>query len=322
MHRIFRLIPLGEPFENTDMVKLIADFRGALASGEQEQALLLSGDIRAALGSLLEWNNRVERFSGAAYYRLLIVFLAFIILSAAAVVILSKTLMRSINREAQGAGFSHAFLLAQEAERERISRELHDTIAQDLRCLSLGMEKISRTADGAEREKLCEEAAAAQSALIRRVRDICDNLVPPDFRFQDMGDAIRRLCMDFSKRTGIDCRAEIIEGSRLAFLNQEQQLQVFRIVQEALNNIEKHADASEAIVIMRGTEGEYIGISDDGKGFDPSRENSPFRLSAAEPARLGIWSMGKRAEILGGKLTITSEPGEGTLVRLELPSNN
>ena len=231
---------------------------------------------------------------------------------------------RSLERENENLAFSHAFLLAQEKERERISRELHDTIAQDLRYLSLGMEKISKTENPNEREKLCVEAAASQSGLIRRVQEICDYLIPPDFHFLDLGDAIRRLCLDFGKRSGIDCRAEITKGNHLHLLNREQQLQVFRIVQEALTNIEKHAEAAEAIVIMRnGAEGIYIGISDDGKGFNFTKEkHGTYRwacqLSASEPGRLGIWSMSKRAEILGGSLAIKSEPGEGTLVCLVL----
>ena len=232
---------------------------------------------------------------------------------------------RSLEREYESLIFSHAFLLAQEKERERISRELHDTIAQDLRCLSLGMEKISRTENPVEREKLCDEAVASQSGLIRRVREICDHLIPPDFHFLDLGDAIMRLCLDFGKRSGIDCRTEIMEDPLLRLLSKEQQLQVFRIVQEALTNVEKHAEATEAIVLMRnGAEGIYIGISDDGKGFALTKETSgsyswAYQFSASEPGRLGIWSMNKRAEILGGSLAIKSERGEGTLVCLEIP---
>jgi len=65
--------------------------------------------------------------------------------------------------------FSHAILLAQEEERSRLSRELHDTVAQDLRCLSMGMDKIGNCTDAKEREKLCTAAAASHSALIRKV---------------------------------------------------------------------------------------------------------------------------------------------------------
>lgn len=328
LYRIYRQIPLNGNSDYSawnqhgEAGELLAAFRQALASSDREQAYQLSATLHSMFAQWLELNDEADRFSGIAYFRLLVVFLAFIALTAFAVLFLSKSLIRSLDREAENTEFSRAFILAQEEERERISRELHDTIAQDLRCLSLGMEKISRTSNSEEREKLCNEAAASQSALIHRVRDICDFLVPPDFRFQGLTDAIRRLCLDFGKRTrseassaGIDCRAEIMEGVKTDFLNREMQLQIFRIIQEALTNIEKHARATEAIVMMRGSDkGLYIGISDDGIGFTSSTPglDTPHK-------QLGIRSMEKRAALLGGSLAIKSEKGEGTFVCLELP---
>jgi len=143
--------------------------------------------------------------------------------------------------------------LAQEVERARISRELHDTVAQDLRYLSLSMNKISKTENNNEREKLCEDASELQSKLIDKVRNICKYIVPPDFRNQGLPDALRGLCLDFGERTGIDCRIdiEINENGKPIFTDDEKPLQIFRIVQEALTNIEKHAGASEAIVMLR-----------------------------------------------------------------------
>jgi signal transduction histidine kinase len=101
------------------------------------------------------------------------------------------------------------------------------------------------------------------------VRDICDYRDPPDFRFQGLGDVLRRLCLDFDKRTGIDCRIDIAENISLDSINEGKQLPIFRIVQEALTNVEKHAEASEAIVILRKGNGGTIStcVSDDGKGF-------------------------------------------------------
>jgi signal transduction histidine kinase len=170
----------------------------------------------------------------------------------------------------------------------------------------------------AERLKLCDEAASLQSDLIRRVRDICDDLVPPDLRYQGLPDSLRRLCLDFKNKTGIDCRIEISENLNLKFLDEEKQLQIYQIAQESLTNIEKHARAKEAIIIMRSNEdGDlFVGISDDGKGFDASYEN---REQGGKPPSLGIRSMKKRAELLGGMLVIKSENGEGTLVCLEVP---
>jgi signal transduction histidine kinase len=140
-------------------------------------------------------------------------------------------------------------------------------------------------------------------------------LVPPDFRFQGLSEALRRLCLDYRKRTGIDCRIDIAKNLELGGLSEEKQLQIFRIVQEALTNVEKHARAAEAIVIMRSdSDGSlFVGISDDGKGFRPPTED--------KVKHLGIRGMNERAAMLGGSLSIKSEPGEGTLVCLEITTN-
>jgi signal transduction histidine kinase len=229
MYRIYKYIPSAGAGGLLSAAEPAGAFRDALAVGGREQAVLLSADVRGVLDQWLVFDWEAERFSSNAYFRLLVAFIALITVAAIFVKILSKTLANSLKREAEGLVFSNAYLLAQEEERERISRELHDTIAQDLRCLSLGMEKISRTEDAAEREKLCGETAQAQSGLIGRVRDICDNLIPPDFRFHSLGDALRRLCLDFAKRTNIDCRAEIAEGIQADFLDHEKQLQAFPV---------------------------------------------------------------------------------------------
>jgi len=268
-----------------------------------------------------------QHFAAGAYFFLLLVLVFFIILSAFLIYYLSKELKRSLRREDEGSAYSRAVLLTHEDERARISRELHDTITQDLRYLSLEMNKIGKTKDDAEREKLCADAASLQSDLIRKVRDICDYLVPPDFRFQGLPDALRSLCLNFGKRTGIDCRIDITGDITQTLLNEEKQLQIFRIVQEALNNVEKHAGATVAIVILRRDldSGISVGISDDGKGFNVNSYNTgAARQKQRKDTRsfvpMGIRGMNERAAFLGGALEIKSETGEGTLVRLQIPS--
>jgi len=332
MFRIYNLIvPSPEtnpPFSLEIITVLVKDFRNAVIAGDREKAAMLSARINGALVLWLTLDEKVARSYDAAFIRLILAFVFVIALTSAAVFIMSKALTRSIDREAETTAFTQAVLLAKEEEGERISRELHDTIAQDLRYLSLGMDKIARTRDDAEREKLCAQTAEAQSALIRRLREICNALVPPDFRLHGLCDALRSLCHDFAKRTNINCHAEITEDINInpASFNPEKQLQIFRIVQEALTNIGKHADATEAIVTMftENGKGLYIGISDDGKGFDsPFKKGAPDeKTPSSNLTALGIRGMRKRAALLGGNLEINSIPGEGTLVRLEIPHEN
>jgi len=335
-YRIFRLAPLSSnansvfgpstPNEIPEIqtaANLVFDFREAVSKRETEKAMRISADISDSLICALIRSGEEEQFAHNAYLRLLLVFIVFITFTAFVILFLYKALESSVKREADGSWFSHAVLLAQEKERSRLSRELHDTIAQDLRCLSFGMDKIGNCPDAGEREKLCNEAAAAHSALIRKVRDICDFLVPPDFRFQSLSEALRRLCLDYGKRTGIDCRIDIAKNLELGGLSEEKQLQIFRIVQEALTNVEKHACATEAIVIMRSGSNKdlFVGISDDGKGFSPPGTKELQQLTEDGLTHLGIRGMNERAAMLGGSLLIKSERGEGTLVCLEIPQN-
>ena len=327
LFRIYRLVPFsqsprpafGEGIQTVADLSLV--FRDALVEGDREKAIGVALDIGDTLVLWLKQDKEAGRFSTNAHLWLFSVFIGFVVFMFGSFYYLWQELAHSLRREAEHSVFSRVFLLAQEEERARISRELHDTIAQDLRYLALGMEKISRADDVAQREKLCHEAATLQSTLIHRVRGICDNLVPPDFRIAGLKDAVRRLCLDFGKRTGIDCRAEIKDNVQQDSLNEEKQLQIFRIVQEALNNVEKHAHAKEAIAVLRcGPGGElFVGISDDGKGFTPPGEEAG-RVEAHHAGTMGIRGMKRRAELLGGSLEIKSEAGEGTLVCLRLPA--
>ena len=232
---------------------------------------------------------------------------------------LHQSLTGSLKREADTTIFSHAYMLAQDEERGRISRELHDTIIQDMRYLLLETEKIGYTDEKNEREKLSDKTVPMMADLIRKTRDMCNDLIPPDFRFSELPDALRQLCLDFGEKTGIDCRAEIDGNIKLDFLTMEKRLQIYRIVQEALANIEKHAGAKEAIVTMRANDAIYIGISDDGKGLNSPLDKNGQIKTRIDKSHIGIISMKERAAILGGRLTIESEIGEGALVCLEIP---
>jgi len=259
-----------------------------------------------------------QHFATGAYIILLIALVFFIALSATLIFALNRKLKSTLGREGKGAAYSRAVLLAHEDERARISRDLHDTIAQDLRGLSLQLTAIGKAVGEKEREEL--RAASAQLlTLVDRVRITCNHLVPPNFRFLGIQDALSHLCYDFGKRTGIECRADIAEGPAADAIDEKMQLQIYRIIQEALTNVAKHAQAAEVTVMYRrGADGSIrVGVFDDGAGFDatdftPAAYNGPIKT-------MGIRGMEERAAILKGKLDITSEPGMGTSLRLVIP---
>ena len=307
-------------------------FRDSIISGDMEKARAASAEISGIIIRLLIIDNETQQFIGLSYNNLIITFVVFFLIIVLLIFFMYQSLIRSLKRETEAAIFSHTYMLAQDEERSRISRELHDTIIQDMRYLLLETEKIGNTEEKNERELLCGRTVPMMAELIKKTRDMCNSLVPPDFRFSELPDALRQLCLDFGKKTGIDCRAEIDGNIKLEFLSMEKKLQVFRIVQEALANIEKHADAKEVIVTMRvqtackqadilhGQNGRvYIGIGDDGKGFIPPFDEKGQIISGIDKSHIGIIIMKERAAILGGSLKIESETGEGSLVCLEIP---
>lgn len=205
---------------------------------------------------------------------------------------------------------SNEFLLytihGQEEERERIARELHDTIAQNLRyCKSLCEENSSSL----DFIKLSE----VLSKSLVEVRAMSYNLSPPDITKNDFLFCIQNLCEEFNEVRNFSIRLSIIEKTDASFLSKDEILNLYRIVQEALTNIIKHAKAEEAVIMIRNNneeevEGLYIYISDDGLGFDT--ENIDSRK------HYGIQGMKKRADLIGATLYITSIPGEGTQISI------
>jgi signal transduction histidine kinase len=152
---------------------------------------------------------------------------------------------------------------------------------------------------------------------MQRVRNICDNLIPPDFQRRRFDDALRNLCYNFEQRTGIECQLVIQDNLPYGSFDGDTQLQSFRVVQECLSNIEKHAEASKTSVIVRSIkEGELvICVSDNGKGFSPPDRDS----LRSDGGHYGLWNIFERAASIGAEVTIDSEAGEGTMVTLKIP---
>ncbi len=213
--------------------------------------------------------------------------------------------------------YARQILMSQENERQRLSRDLHDETVQDLVGLAQRIELCRKALDQdpvAARQRLIELEELAQNTLTG-VRRLSRNLRP--FILEDLGLAVslQALCRELALQLPqARVNYEIVgEESRLA---PELELTAFRIVQEALNNIRKHAPQSQKVqvTLYYKSEGLLIMIEDDGPGF--SLDNADARL---REGRLGLTGMLERAQLFGGELKIDSEPGEGSRLRLELP---
>lgn len=196
-------------------------------------------------------------------------------------------------------------LVVQEEERTRIARDLHDDINQSLAAVSIRLSYLKREVDGAQREAV----AGLQQDLLRvsnDIRNMSHELHPAVLRFTGIGSALVGLCNNHGARSTlrIHCDAE-----PPAELGDECELSLFRIVQEAINNVEKHARAREVWVRLSEQDGDCVlSVTDDGIGLQASRQRTPVGL--------GLISMEERARLLGGQLRVTPGPGGGTRVEV------
>jgi PAS domain S-box-containing protein len=206
---------------------------------------------------------------------------------------------------------------AHEDERRRIAHELHDEIGQALTITKIRLrmaEKALESDDPAAPEKLSSVGALLEDTL-GTVRALSHELRPPLLDEIGWEAALSWLCESFAERTGQTIHYQH-SGSN-ARLVPEIELAAYRIVQEALTNVLRHANASEATVIAHLGDAELLlAVEDRGKGFDVGALQESDRRDAG----LGLLSMGERAEAVGGHFTITSRPGQGTHVEVHLPA--
>lgn len=206
---------------------------------------------------------------------------------------------------------------AQENERKRIARELHDDTIQSLIGLSRQLEALATT-----KPALSEPASLRVSQLqqttgetIRRVRRFSQDLRPSTLDDLGLLPTLEELVAAINRHDGL--RAELWVHGEGRRLSTEVELTLFRIVQEALNNVIKHADAERVVTVVELSDRSVtVRVEDDGRGFQPpSLAEHP-----ATASKLGLLGMQERARLLGGTLIIDSEPGHGTKVIISVPT--
>jgi signal transduction histidine kinase len=195
---------------------------------------------------------------------------------------------------------------AQEAERRRIARELHDETGQALVSVLMGLRLVDQQTEGAG--EAIGELRETVSNAIQELRALAVELRPTALDDFGLGPALERLGDTFARRTGIRVELDV---SRLddGRLGERTETALYRIVQEGLTNVAKHAGAASAsVVVGRSGDAVRLVVEDDGHGFDP----------AAADGGLGLVSMRERAELVGGKLEVESSAA-GTTVTAVVP---
>lgn len=197
-----------------------------------------------------------------------------------------------------------------EEERKHMAREIHDELGQQLTALRMGI-SLLRLQFGKDQPLLVESVQALMKRVdetIQVVRNVATNLRPAAL---DMGltSALEWLVSEFSRNTGIACRLKAPEA-RLD-LDNERATAAFRVIQESLTNVARHALASQVEIRLKPSRDQIlIEVRDDGRGFDPEQTRQ---------GTLGMLGMRERGHMLGGAVTIDSTPGQGTCVQLHIP---
>lgn len=194
---------------------------------------------------------------------------------------------------------------AQETERARVARDLHDEANQALTAVILRLEAASQTAPP-ELAKEIDEAKALAGQAMEELLDVVRRLRPTTL---DLGlrNALSAQVSDFADRTGVEARF-VFDGDARERLGDERELAIYRVVQEALSNVVQHADASRVDVRLTVGDSIVLKVQDNGKGFDPDERTKRF----------GVTGMRERALLVDGKLEIESHPGMGTELTMEL----
>ena len=207
-------------------------------------------------------------------------------------------------------------LNAQESERARVSRDLHDDIGQALTSVLLGLRLIETAlASGADAlddaGRRTEQVRELAADALRRTRQLAFDLRPTVLDDVGLLPALERLAADMTARSETTVTV-VANGLTSDRLSPQTETVVYRIAQEALTNITRHAGAATASITLIVAEGRLrVLVEDDGSGFETD--------TAPTPGHLGLRGMAERADLVGGTVQLSSSPGAGTTVLLEMP---
>jgi two-component system NarL family sensor kinase len=208
----------------------------------------------------------------------------------------------------------NATRLARAEERTRIAREIHDTLAQGLTAIALNIEGALRQLDSRPdkaRERLGRALAMTRENLEDARRSVLDLRTSSQLEGKPLAEALAGLARSFTSDTGVPVRVQAVHTERLPLRTESE---LFRIAQEALTNVRKHAHAHEVELALR-RRGSTVSLSvrDDGAGFTHAPRTR-------RPDTHGLLGMRERAKLLGGRLEISSTVGKGTRVTAKVPA--
>lgn len=280
--------------------------------------------IRSAVFNLGQQDLLISQKSNHQYINLSQLLLVFCVIISVFLFIIYKNYEKKRNEAKQMGIYSRFMIDGIETERSRISKEIHDTVLQDIKALSFKYELID-SADVQNNESLKDELISQTNSCISQLRAICNNLTPIELsgNNKDINGfilAIHNLIDQFTAKSGIECILKMQDKLDISSLSMKQTINIFRIIQEALNNIEKHAKASIVSIIITIIQNNNqkmlkVYITDNGTGFNSEKL---LKETALQYGHFGISNMRNRAKDINASFSISSEINSGTEIKLEV----
>lgn len=278
-----------------------------------ERRLALARSFETSLRERMALMSRFERKQRSSLSFLRVSSILSILGLTAAGLWTAQTARRSQRDQGRLRELLRATYAGQERERSRIALDLHDSIAQDLASSLMMARRLEETPEGDQARLL-----ASLKSSLDSLRRLSWEIRPPELERLGLWGAAMRLASDFEERNGYPVKLEVsnLDLDRLSRLDLDTELHLYRILQEVLSNISRHAQARNVTVGLAHRPGQLLlSISDDGKGFDAEAAGH----SGSGPDHMGLAGIRERARLIGGRLRMASRPGEGTTIEVEVP---
>jgi signal transduction histidine kinase len=212
--------------------------------------------------------------------------------------------------------YAERLMEAQESERRRIARELHDEIGQALTAVKMNLQAAQRLTEEPVLLSYQQDCIDTVERTLHQVRSLSLDLLPSVLDDLGLEPALRWLAARLTRQTGLSIQLDVdsLDGR----LRPDLELACFRVVQEALTNAVRHAQAEQVHVVLRRREGGVqVVVRDDGVGFDVQAAIE----RAARGGSLGLLGMRERVSLVGGQIDIVSTPGQGSEIRVQFPTS-
>ncbi len=281
------------------------------------EAIRLVEYIDTRMIQLLCANYAFGKTINRSYLNVMYVFLAMVLLILLALALFRARIRRAQQAEANSTEYTRSVIRAHEEERRKLARELHDTVVQDITGVKLKTEALSYAIARHSKKYVAdfESLVLEERRCIERIRRVCYDLRPPELDYLDLRASLAELCCQFDEWAGISCSLECGEG--IAMTDREK-INAYRIVQELLANVRKHARATRVRVEVSSVEGNSVRIAvrDNGCGVTA---NVLKNLRNIQNRHFGLRGIKERVDILGGSMRLARAEEGGTEAVIEFP---